>query len=244
MMSIAGKKQFEYILTKTKPEISGILEKHLRPVFKKQYHVKESDRHLAVVGFSGGADSIATLYLSKKLGLNPIALNLDYGFMPNYNKTILRNITKKMNIPLVFFKPGKTYYTKMIKILKQGKKPCNVCVKIKVEQLLNFTKENKIPFLVLGDFVSTGKKSIGIQKNIVRISLPGMLDMKEKDMIKISKKITKRKVAYACPIPYMVPDLNFKINNKLKKFWTNKLINWSENMNKKLFYKLMKNVVE
>ena len=33
----------------------------------------------AVVGLSGGADSIATLFLAKKMGFDPVAVTLYYG---------------------------------------------------------------------------------------------------------------------------------------------------------------------
>ena len=53
-----------------------------------------------IVGISGGTDSTYTLYLSKQLGLRPLAVHLDDGWDSTIAVTNIHNATEKLGIDL------------------------------------------------------------------------------------------------------------------------------------------------
>ena len=53
-----------------------------------------------IIGVSGGTDSTYTLYLAKKLGLNPLAVHFDNGWNSEIAVKNIKNATNKLNIDL------------------------------------------------------------------------------------------------------------------------------------------------
>lgn len=53
-----------------------------------------------IVGISGGRDSTYTLYMTKKLGLRPLAVHFDNGWNSNIGVSNIKKATKKLGIPL------------------------------------------------------------------------------------------------------------------------------------------------
>lgn len=233
----------EKVFSSLKKEVRDDLEPVISHVNSKK---KLKSRIPAVVGLSGGADSIATLYIAKKIGFSPVAVTLDYGrsfYDSNYRKDI-RKIARKLAVKSIFVPIDKRYFNLLTRQLKSGKKPCKSCVRMKVKQLEDVCRKMKISFLIWGDIASRENPIEVIDKKLVRISLPSLFYMNEKDMICISKKVTQKNVIYACPVPYMIKMRNIKLNDELKLFWIKKLKRWRENLDEAETLRLLKNVAE
>ena len=63
----------------------------------------KGNRYDCIVGLSGGTDSTYTLYLTKKLGLRPLAVHFDDGWNSNTAVTNIRNATSKLDVDLETF---------------------------------------------------------------------------------------------------------------------------------------------
>jgi len=212
----------------------------------KRSTVKGNGKILTVVGLSGGADSIATLFISKKIGFNPIAVTLDYGslFYNNDYKKNVKRIAKKLGVKSIFIPINKKYFKIITDSLKNGKKPCKECVKLKVRQLEDICKEMRISFLVIGDMASIKNPIEVINKRLVRVNLPSLFCMDENDMIEASKKLTNENLVYACPVPFILKKYNIKLNDKLKILWIRKLLNWSKSLKEEEILKLLKDIMD
>jgi N-acetyl sugar amidotransferase len=60
----------------------------------------EGKRYDCIVGVSGGTDSCYLLYLAKKYGLRPLAVNLDNGFSSKIAVENIKRVTNALNIDL------------------------------------------------------------------------------------------------------------------------------------------------
>jgi len=221
------------------------LESLMEPIISKKRSIIKN-KIPAVVGLSGGADSIATLFLAKKMGFDPIAVTLEYGslfYNHNYRKNI-KTIVKKLGVKSIFVPIDKKYFRLITKDLKNDKKPCKLCVKIKVKQLENICKKRRISFLIIGDMASRNNPIEVINKRLVRINLPSLFRVNESNMIDISKKVIRENVIYACPVPSILKRYDIKLNDEQKVFWIKKLLNWRENLDKLETLELLKNVVD
>ncbi|MBF0239909.1 MAG: N-acetyl sugar amidotransferase [SAR324 cluster bacterium] len=75
-----------------KSELENLVLKIKKQGFKKPYD--------CIVGLSGGTDSTYTLWLTKQLGLRPLAVHLDDGWNSNIAVTNIKNATQKLGVDL------------------------------------------------------------------------------------------------------------------------------------------------
>ena len=118
-----------------------------------------NDNYDCVLGLSGGRDSSYLLYhLVKFLNLKVLAYSVDHGFIPELTKKNMKNMTDILNVKLVVEEHN--YLKKCIKhhILSWMHRPspamigvlCTGC-RIGIDMgILNFTKNNNIPVIIIG----------------------------------------------------------------------------------------------
>lgn len=101
-----GKCKYCYIndeMVKLHP-LDGSESKRLDAIVQKIKNAGKSKKYDCIAGVSGGRDSTYTLYMAVKLGLRPLAVNLDNGWgTPIANRNI-QNACKILNIDLISVK--------------------------------------------------------------------------------------------------------------------------------------------
>jgi N-acetyl sugar amidotransferase len=116
-----------------------------------------------VIGVSGGTDSSYLLHISKKYGLNPLAVNLDNGWSSEISVKNIKKVTEKLNIDL------ETYvidYEEVKVVLKSYMmaglpwvdSPTDIAIKA---ALYKIASRERIKFVLNGaDFRSEGKQPL------------------------------------------------------------------------------------
>jgi uncharacterized protein (TIGR00269 family) len=104
------------------------------------------------VGVSGGKDSMAILFLLKKLGYNVSAILIDEGIRGYRDKTIVyaKRLCKKLNVPLHVFTFKKEYGKTLDSIMKKEKFPCSYCGVLRRNLLNKAAREIHADKLVIG----------------------------------------------------------------------------------------------
>jgi N-acetyl sugar amidotransferase len=114
-----------------------------------------------IVGVSGGTDSSYLLYVAKQFGLRPLAVNLDNGWTSEIAVRNIKNITQKLNIPLITYVIN---YEEVKHVLRSYIKaslpwidgPTDLAIKA---VLYKIARQEKIKFILNGsDFRSEGKQ--------------------------------------------------------------------------------------
>ena len=86
----------------------------------------------AVLAFSGGKDSISTLYVAKeRLGLTVTAFLFDNGFIPNNVVTQAKRVCATLDVPLLIGRPRKLEQARLARIVDRSTvsdpPPCDTC---------------------------------------------------------------------------------------------------------------------
>ncbi len=164
-------------------------------------NIEESSIHQAVVALSGGVDSSFSLIIAKFMGFNPIAVTVNPGniILPKYFQNNVESLSDKLNVKHVYIP---VEMDDIIKDSLEGRfHPCGRCSKVIKCAVLDYTKENKIPFLISGDLLSTGTQSIVVYNDIIKISLPAMLSATKGEIKNVvSKYDIFKKGGYGCPL--------------------------------------------
>ena len=155
----------------------------------------------SVVALSGGVDSSASLVIAKMLGFNPIAVTVNPGdiILPRYFRDSAENLTRKLGVRHHYLDVD---MQEVIDGSLDGRfHPCGKCSKTIEESILDFTRENSIPFLIYGDLLSTGASSFQWEGEVLRINLPALLSLKKGDIKNIALKWgVKKRNGYGCPL--------------------------------------------
>ncbi len=163
--------------------------------------VKDSKNNQAVVALSGGVDSSFSLIISKLMGFNPVAVTVNPGsiILPKYFQKNVESLSDNLNVKHVYLK---VEMNDIIKDSLEGRfHPCGRCSKIIKGAVLDYAKENQIPFLISGDLLSTGAQSIVIDDDIIKISLPAMLSATKGEIKNLASKYgIFKKGGYGCPL--------------------------------------------
>ena len=178
-----------------------------------------------LLGFSGGSDSIGTLYIADRLGFDVSCAVIDYDIFPKKKNVILDEIKKRFKTYTIKKDQGK-YYTMIKDLLENDIKPCSFCFESKMRLLKSFAKKHGFRILITGDIVSKREQSIELEEGLVILALPAFMNLTERELTKFSKKICNEKTFYACPVPYLISNNNIKLNHKWRLFWRNKMNRW------------------
>ncbi len=166
---------------------------------KKQ--VKESKTHRAMVALSGGVDSSSSLIIAKILGFNPIAVTVNPGeiVLPKHFQKNVENLSKLLDVEHEYINVD---MSSVIAEALEGKiHPCGRCSGTIEEALMDHAKKLKIPFLIFGDFLSTGAQSILFKDGIWRINMPAMLSATKGETKGLAGRYDiKSAGGYGCPL--------------------------------------------
>jgi len=117
---------------------------------------KHVDKYHCVVPLSGGKDSCyVVLYVVKQLGLKPLAVTVDSGFMADAAKKNVETICRKLTVDLVIHKTrfvGKLTRESFHIWKSSGPviSPCTPCERNNRSVAINQAIRRKIPFIVWG----------------------------------------------------------------------------------------------
>jgi len=115
----------------------------------------KSEKYDAVVGLSGGKDSTyVAYYLKKEYDLKLIGMNYDIGYSSEIAIENLKNITEKLEMPLISIRPNKRFIKRLFAhFLKTKGEFCSVC--------------NNLGYLIGGSFAFNQKLSLGFSPLMV-----------------------------------------------------------------------------
>lgn len=170
-------------------------DKFLKEDFEK------SESNQAVVALSGGVDSSFSLIIAKFLGFNPVAVTVNPGsiILPRYFQNNVENLSRELNVKHEYIEVD---MDEVIRESLEGRyHPCGRCSKVIKKAVLEYTKENNIPFLIYGDLLSTGSQSIVIESDVLKINLPAMLSTTKGEIKNLTSKYgVLKKGGYGCPL--------------------------------------------
>ena len=155
----------------------------------------------SVVALSGGVDSSFSLILAKELGFNPQAVTVNPGdiILPSYFQDNIETLTKNLGVEHKYLEAD---MQEVIDSSLEGRyHPCGRCSKIIEMLILDYTSDLGAPFLIYGDLLSTGAKSLIKEGEVLRINLPALISANKGEVKAISSQwgIEKRPV-YGCPL--------------------------------------------
>jgi uncharacterized protein len=155
----------------------------------------------SVVALSGGVDSTFSLILAKELGFNPQAVTVNPGdiILPSYFQDNIANLTKKLGVKHKYLEAD---MQEVIESSLEGRyHPCGRCSKIIERLILDYTNDIGAHFLIYGDLLSTGAKSLVLEGEVLRINLPALISANKGEVKAISTQwgIEKRP-GYGCPL--------------------------------------------
>ena len=144
---------------------------------------EESEEHLCIVALSGGADSTASLILTKRAELNPLSVTVEaspYLVTPSLKKCI-EEFCLRLHVPHEFLDRRKEFLDIFSGALSGGYHPCGRCHDVVVKEVLEYAKRKDIRTVVFGDMLSCGSESVKMVDDVVRINLPAMLAMTKEE---------------------------------------------------------------
>lgn len=186
------KKNFEEKTLKKEAELINLLEK-----FKGQ------GQYDCLVPFSGGKDSVYTLYLCKKFGLKPLAYNFNNHFHTEIGERNLHQILDKLGVDLIQFTPN---WETAKKLCQKGVKKygdfCWFCNCGIYASSINRAIIEKIPLIIYGESSlsdQTGMSASEIIEKVYKDNCQhGITEVEYLDN-NLSQKDLQ---------PYLLPDMN------------------------------------
>lgn len=112
----------------------------------------KTGKYDCLVGTTGGRDSTYLLYYTKEiLGLNPLAVNFDTGFMTDIVVTNMQNTTSILGVDFMRYKIDWKFFQKLLRgfFLNYGEF-CSVCHQGHIYSISKFAKDNGIPVIFRG----------------------------------------------------------------------------------------------
>ncbi|MBP1945772.1 7-cyano-7-deazaguanine synthase [Methanobacterium petrolearium] len=161
----------------------------------------KQDKLRTVVALSGGVDSSASLIIAKILGFNPLAVTVNPGdiILPSYFQESAEKLAGKLGVEHIYLDVN---MQELIDGSLEGRfHPCGRCSGIIEQTIMGFARENRIPFIIYGDLLSTGANSFQKEGEVLRINLPAVLSFKKGDVKDITNKWgVKKRHSYGCPL--------------------------------------------
>ncbi|BDZ72020.1 7-cyano-7-deazaguanine synthase [Methanobacterium petrolearium] len=148
----------------------------------------KQDKLRTVVALSGGVDSSASLIIAKILGFNPLAVTVNPGdiILPSYFQESAEKLAGKLGVEHIYLDVN---MQELIDGSLEGRfHPCGRCSGIIEQTIMGFARENRIPFIIYGDLLSTGANSFQKEGEVLRINLPAVLSFKKGDVKDITNK--------------------------------------------------------
>ena len=162
---------------------------------------KASSFHQGVVALSGGVDSTFALAVAKVMGFNPLAVTVNPGdiILPKHFRERIEKLTRKLSVEHRYLEVDLSY---VVEGALEGRyHPCGRCSKVIEDTVLEFTQENKIPFMIFGDLLATGAQSLVYKGDVLRINLPAMLSASKGETKALARRYDVYPAGgYGCPL--------------------------------------------
>lgn len=171
------------------------------PLKLQSEELDESRDHRAVVALSGGVDSSASLVIAKFMGFNPVAVTVNPGdiVLPRYFQKSVENLSKSLEVPHEYVAAD---MKSVVDDALEGKiHPCGKCSGTIENEVMAYANKMKVPFVIFGDFLSTGSQSILLKDGIWRINMPAMLSATKGETKDLAGRFgIESRGAYGCPL--------------------------------------------
>lgn len=104
-----------------------------------------------IVAASGGKDSAMVLLLAKQvMGLNPLAVHVDNGFIPTETQSQLRKLCGRLEIPLVEYRINLFGSGSEGEVSSATTSPCSVCIPLVFRAVGELSRAWSCPFVFTG----------------------------------------------------------------------------------------------
>ena len=162
-----------------------------------------------VVGFSGGVDSTALLYLATRLGLRPIAATVDAGgwMLPPHARERLEAIVARLGVEHAYVRGNEQVFRRVLLWARQGRRhPCRMCHEQIEEAVISYALERGVPIVAFGDLLPTGRYSIYWLRRggrrLLRLNLMASLALCKSDTRVLARLAGHpvEKLRFGCPL--------------------------------------------
>lgn len=159
------------------------------------------NNHKAFIALSGGVDSSFSLIIAREMGFNPLAVTVNPGdiILPKYFRDSVEGLTEKLGVEHLYLEAD---MSEVVEGALEGRyHPCGRCSKVIEETLLEHAQEEKVPFLIFGDFLATGAQSFVYKGDVLRINMPAMLSATKGETKSLSREYGVTSAGgYGCPL--------------------------------------------
>ena len=161
----------------------------------------KSNSHKAIVALSGGVDSSFALIIAQIMGFKPLALTVDPGdiILPRYFRDRVENLTRNLSVEHHYLKVD---MTQEVEGALEGRyHPCGRCSKVIEEAVLEYTRNENIPFVIFGDLLATGAQALVKKGDVLRINLPALFSANKGETKSLAGKYGVSPTGgYGCPL--------------------------------------------
>ncbi|HDI01258.1 MAG TPA: hypothetical protein ENF78_02395 [Candidatus Bathyarchaeota archaeon] len=189
--------------------ILAILRAELRYPPREWPSYEPLDEPAIVIGFSGGADSTAMLYVAKVLGLNPIAATVDAGswMLPAEARELISSITSRLGVEHAYLRGRGDVFSSILRLAGEGRRhPCRMCHQEIEREVVRFSLEEGVPMVGFGDLLPTGRFStywlrVGSRK-VLRLNLMAALALFKTDTLYLATRAgrPRGRLSFGCPL--------------------------------------------
>ena len=161
------------------------------------------------VGFSGGVDSTALLYVATRLGLRPIAITVDAGgwMIPEEVRSWIREAAARLGVEHIWLKGDEEVFRLVLEHARSGRRhPCRMCHDEIVRAVVSAAAEMGLPAVSFGDLLPTGRFSAYWlrfkRRRLLRLNLLASLALFKTDTIVMSRAVGRpfRGLYFGCPL--------------------------------------------
>lgn len=193
-------------------DIKGSLEDKVKRAIKSRLsypwklpQIPEEKENRALVAISGGKDSAAALILTKRIGLNPIAMTVNPGtiILPKHLKENVENMVGYLKIRHLMVEPTQSWTAIIENAIEKGHHPCGKCHNALETEIYKKAREIGVPFVVFGDLLPTGTQAIKVlEENFLRMNILAALAMTKTEARNIVNKtgVVFHPYGYGCPL--------------------------------------------
>jgi len=162
-----------------------------------------------VVGFSGGADSTAMLYVAKELGLEPLAATVNAGgwMLPGEAKRLIEDVVSRLGVEHTYLEGDREAFRLVLKWASEGRRhPCKMCHEKIEEAVVGLAAELGIPMVGFGDLLPTGRFALYWLRvrgrRLLRLNLMAALALFKTDTLFLSQRAgrPRKRLRFGCPL--------------------------------------------
>ena len=189
--------------------IIELLRAELRYPPRKWPSFEPLDGPFMAVGFSGGVDSTALLYVAREVGLKPVAVTVDAGgwMIPEEVRGWMEAVVARLGVEHVWLRGDEEVFGAVLEYARSGRRhPCKMCHEEIEREVLSAAVEMGLPAVAFGDLLPTGRFSaywLRVKgRRLARLNLLASLALFKTDTILMSKMAGRpfRGLYFGCPL--------------------------------------------